>query len=91
MAYVVTRACFDCKFTDCIVHCPVECFHEGNMMLYIDPDECIDCDACRNECPVGAIYPDVEVPDDLQEFIELNAEMSKKTPSIYERKTPLCE
>ena len=52
MAYVVTQPCFDCKYTDCVVACPMECFHEGEHMLYIDPVECIDCDACVPQCPV---------------------------------------
>jgi len=58
-------------------------------MLYIDPDACIDCDACRVECPVEAIFPEDDVPEEWQEFIPLNAEMSAKTPSITEKKTPL--
>ena len=91
MAYVVTKACFGCKYTDCLVNCPMECFHEGEKMLYINPEECIDCDACRHECPVEAIYPDEEVPAELEEFIALNAEMSKKAPPILTRKEPLCE
>ena len=56
MAYVVTAPCFGCKYTDCVVVCPAECFHEGEQMLYIDPESCLDCDACRPECPVDAIY-----------------------------------
>jgi ferredoxin len=89
MAYVVTAPCFGCKYTDCVVVCPCECFHEGDKMLYIDPGECIDCDACRAECPVDAIFPDHEVPDEWQDFIQLNAEMVMKTPSIVEKKAPL--
>jgi ferredoxin len=58
-------------------------------MLYIDPDECIDCDACRVECPVEAIFHENDIPAEWQEFIQLNAEMSKHTPSITEKKTPL--
>ena len=91
MAYVVTAPCFGCKYTDCVVVCPCDCFHEGEKMLYIDPTECIDCDACRVECPVEAIFLDAEVPDQWQEFIELNAEMAAKTPSILEQKTPLAD
>ena len=89
MTYVVTAPCFGCKYTDCLVVCPAECFHEGEHMLYIDPEECIDCGACLPECPVDAIYPEWEVPDRWQEFIALNAEMAPKTPSIYEQKKPL--
>ncbi|QDT90886.1 ferredoxin family protein [Gimesia algae] len=89
MAYVVTAACSGCKYTDCVVVCPCECFREGDQMLYIDPEECIDCDACRTECPVDAIYYEDDVPDQLREYIQLNAEMAAKTPPITERKAPL--
>ena len=89
MAYVVTQPCYDCKYTDCVVVCPSECFHEGDHMLYIDPDECIDCDACRPECPVEAIFFEGDVPGDQREFIALNAEMSRVCPSITEKKPPL--
>src|SRR4051794_15394898 len=59
MAYVVCEPCRDCKYTDCVVVCPCECFYQDDRMLYIDPEHCIDCDACRAECPVDAIFPDV--------------------------------
>jgi ferredoxin len=58
-------------------------------MLYIDPDECIDCDACCGECPVEAIFPENNVPEKWQEFIALNAEMAKTAPAITEKKAPL--
>jgi ferredoxin len=89
MAYVVTAPCFSCKYTDCVVVCPCECFREGEQMLYIDPQECIDCDACVPECPVEAIFYEENVPDDQTEFIALNAEMSRHCPPILERKEPL--
>ena len=56
MTHVVAKPCFACKYTDCVVVCPVECFYEGEQMLYIHPDECIDCEACVPECPVDAIF-----------------------------------
>jgi ferredoxin len=59
-------------------------------MLYINPEECIDCDACRSECPVEAIFPEWDVPAGWQGFIQLNAEMSAKCPQITERKEPLA-
>ncbi|MEO8496190.1 MAG: ferredoxin family protein [Planctomycetota bacterium] len=90
MPHVVTGACFGCKYTDCVVVCPADCFHEGDSMLYIDPDECIDCGMCPSECPVEAIYPDHEVPRELEAFIELNREMSQRTPVITEKRTPLA-
>ena len=89
MAYVVTEPCFDCKYTDCVVVCPVDCFYEGERMLYIDPEECIDCDACVPVCPVEAIYAQEDVPSDMHDFIALNAEQSQKTPNITECKEPL--
>ena len=89
MTYVVTEACFGCKYTDCVAVCPVDCFHEGEKMLYIDPEECIDCERCVAECPVEAIFHHDDVPDELREFIQLNAEMAAQTPSIVEKKTPL--
>src|SRR5262245_29240848 len=89
MAYVVTAPCFGCKYTDCVAVCPTECFHEGEKMLYINPEECIDCDACRVECPVEAIFPEWDVPEQWQSFVALNAEMVTKTPSITQKKAPL--
>ena len=91
MAYVVTAPCFGCKYTDCVVVCPCDCFHEGDKMLYIDPEECIDCDACAAECPVDAIFYEGDVPNKWQEFIALNAEMVAKTPQIVEKKPPLAK
>lgn len=90
MTYVVTSPCFGCKYTDCVVVCPCDCFHEGEQMLYIDPDACTDCDACRSECPVEAIFHEDNVPTEWREFIQLNAEMATKTPSITQRKAPLA-
>lgn len=66
--------------------CPVDCFHEGPNMLVIDPDECIDCTLCEPECPVDAIVSEDDVIDSHQEFITLNAELSKIWPVINERK-----
>ena len=56
MAHVVAQPCFGCKYTDCVVVCPVECFYEGEQMLYIHPEECIDCEACVPECPEGVMF-----------------------------------
>src|SRR6202158_6582884 len=60
MTYVVTEACIKCKYTDCVEVCPVDCFYEGDNMLVIHPDECIDCGVCEPGCPVEAIKPDTE-------------------------------
>jgi ferredoxin len=90
MAFVVTQPCFGCKYTDCVVVCPTDCFREGDEMLFIDPYDCIDCGACVPECPVEAIYYEDNVPEEWQGFIALNAEMAEKCPPITERKTPLA-
>ena len=89
MTYVVTEPCFGCKYTDCVVVCPMECFYEGEKMLYIDPESCVDCGACEPECPVEAIFYDEDVPEKWQPYIELNAELSQTTPRVTEKKTPL--
>lgn len=86
MAYVVTDACVRCKYTDCVVACPVDCFHEAEHMVVIDPEECIDCGACVPECPVEAIFLDEDVPETMQEYIALNASLSLRTPIITEAK-----
>jgi len=74
MAHVVTEPCVNCKYTDCVVVCPCECFYGDESQLYIDPVDCIDCGACIPECPVGAIYRDEDVPPKWTSFIQLNAE-----------------
>ena len=81
MTYTVTANCEKCKYTDCVEVCPVEAFHEGPDMLYIHPETCIDCNACMDECPVEAIFPDMDVPDELQDWIELN-EKAEDYPQI---------
>ena len=58
MTYVVTESCIQCKYTDCVDVCPVDCFVEGPNFLAIDPDECIDCTLCVAECPAEAIFAD---------------------------------
>ena len=88
MTFVVTAHCIKCKFTDCVEVCPVDCFHEGPNMLVIDPDECIDCTLCVPECPVDAIVSEDDVTEDMQEFTDLNAELSRQWPVINEMKDP---
>ena len=60
MTYIVNESCIRCKYMDCVEVCPVDCFYEGENMLVIHPDECIDCGVCEPECPVDAIKPDTE-------------------------------
>ena len=86
MTFVVTESCIKCKYTDCVEVCPVDCFHEGPNMLVIDPDECIDCTLCEPECPVEAIVSEDDLPENQQEFLELNTELSKVWPIISEMK-----
>ncbi len=90
MTHVVAKPCFGCKYTDCVVVCPVEAFREAEQMVYIDPDECIDCEACVPECPVEAIFLDDDLPDEWAEFKDLNAEMASQCPPLTEKKDPLC-
>jgi ferredoxin len=89
MAYVVTELCVDCKYTSCAAVCPVEAFHEGENILYINADTCIDCNACMYECPVEAIFPDYEVPEKYKEWIEINAIEAPKYPIILNSKEAL--
>ncbi len=89
MAHIVAEPCIKCKFTDCVAVCPVDCFHEGVNMLTIDPDECIDCGACVDECPVHAIFPEEDLPEKWKEFIQINAEYAPKWPVINATREPL--
>ncbi len=89
MTYVVTDNCIKCKYTDCVDVCPVDCFHEGPNFLVIDPEECIDCTLCEPECPAEAIFADDDVPENMTNFIELNAELAKEWPVITEMKPAL--
>ncbi|MCC6487306.1 MAG: ferredoxin family protein [Candidatus Hydrogenedentes bacterium] len=89
MAHVVAEPCIKCKYTDCVAVCRVDCFHEGMNMLTIDPDECIDCGACVDECPVHAIYPEEDLPEKWQHFIALNKELASQWPVINETQAPL--
>ncbi len=76
MTYVITQPCIDTQDQSCVDVCPVDCIHfeEGSdRMLYIDPDECIDCGACEPACPVSAIFAEDDVPDDQQAYKEINA------------------
>ena len=77
MAHVVTEPCVGCKYTDCVVVCPCECFYGDEKQLYIDPADCIDCGACIPECPVEAIYLDDNVPDKWTGYVQLNADRVK--------------
>ncbi|MCO7225966.1 ferredoxin FdxA [Pleionea sp. CnH1-48] len=89
MAFVVTDNCIQCKYTDCVEVCPVDCFYEGPNFLVINPDECIDCALCEPECPAEAIFEEDDVPDNMKQFIEINEELSQTWPNITEKSDPL--
>jgi len=88
MTYVVTQDCIKCKYTDCVEVCPVDCFYEGEDMLVINPDECIDCGVCENECTAEAIIPDTH-PDFTQRLFDINKKWSQEWEVIVEKKDPL--
>ncbi len=89
MAFVVTEPCIQCKYTDCVAACPVDCFREGPNFLVIDPGECIDCGACVPECPVEAIFDAEAVPEEWTEYIALNAQLAAVWPSIGDALDPM--
>lgn len=80
MTYVVTEQCIRCKYQDCVEVCPVDCFYEGETMLVINPDECIDCGVCEPECPADAILPDSD--DRATTWIDINARLAQAWPNI---------
>lgn len=89
MAYVVLENCIKCKYMDCVEVCPVDCFYEGENMLVIHPDECIDCGVCEPECPAEAIKPDTE--QGVEQWIQLNAEMAQSWPNITVKREPAAD
>ena len=91
MTHVVSESCIQCKNTDCVDVCPVDCFRAGPNFLVIDPDECIDCAVCVAECPVNAIYAEEDVPADQQQFIKINADLIRSWPSITKTTAPLAD
>jgi ferredoxin len=88
MTFVVTENCIKCKYTDCVEVCPVDCFYEGENMLVIHPDECIDCGVCVPECPAEAIVSDAE-PAATEEWLQLNRKYADLWPNITAKKAPL--
>ncbi len=84
MTFVVTDSCIKCKFTDCVEVCPVDCFYEGENMLVIHPDECIDCGVCEPECPVEAIKPDTE--KGIEKWLEVNRIYADQWPVLTSKK-----
>jgi len=91
MTYVVAEPCVNCRYTDCAVVCPVEAFHLDDDMLVINPETCIDCDACVPECPVEAIFPEDKVPEEWAHYTLMNAEKSLSgLPTISDKLDALC-
>src|SRR6201993_387656 len=74
VTYTIAEPCVDIKDKACIEECPVDCIYEGARMLYIHPDECVDCGACEPVCPVEAIYYEDDVPDQWSEYTQINAD-----------------
>ena len=73
MAYIIAEPCINVKDKACVEVCPVDCIYEGDTMLYIHPEECIDCGACEPECPVEAIFPEDALPDKWEPFVKMGA------------------
>ncbi len=86
MTYIVNESCIKCKLMDCVEVCHVDCFYEGENMLVIHPDECIDCGVCETECPVEAIKPDTEAG--AEKWLKLNADYAKTWPNITIKRDP---
>ena len=86
MTYVVDEKCIKCKHMDCVEVCPVDCFYEGENMLVINPDECIDCGVCEPECPAEAIIPDTD--EVAEKWTKLNEDYSSKWPNIVSKGKP---
>ena len=88
MTYLVNDNCIKCKHMDCVDVCPVDCFYEGENMLVINPDECIDCGVCEPECPVDAIISDnaFATPEESIRWEEINREFSAIWPNITQKR-----
>jgi NAD-dependent dihydropyrimidine dehydrogenase PreA subunit len=72
VTYIIAEPCVDLLDKACIEECPVDCIYEGNRMLYIHPDECVDCGACEPVCPVEAIFYEDDVPENWKDFTDAN-------------------
>lgn len=74
VTYVISQSCVDLKDKACVEECPVDCIYEGERMLYIHPDECVDCGACEPVCPVESIFYEDDVPEQYKDYTAANAE-----------------
>jgi len=93
MPFIVTEPCIQCKYTDCVSVCPMDCFVEGPNFLAIDPETCIDCSVCVGECPVGAIVNAAEANAAQRPYIALNARLAREAgwPALTTRRPPLAD
>ena len=90
MTHLVTENCIKCKYTDCVVVCPVDCFYEGPNFLVISPDECIDCAVCVTECPANAIVHEDDLPEEEHKYwFDLNERLSTQWKTITKKKDAL--
>jgi len=85
MTYVIAQPCVDVKDKSCIEECPVDCIYEGNRIMYIQPDECVDCGACEPVCPVEAIYYEDDVPSQWKELDRLLVNSLSKSALLEEQ------
>ncbi|MBT0565523.1 ferredoxin [Williamsia sp. CHRR-6] len=74
MTYIIAEPCVDLLDRACVEECPVDCIYEGERMLYIQPDECVDCGACEPVCPVEAIFYEDDVPDEWEPYVKANVD-----------------
>ncbi len=79
MTYIIAEPCIDVLDNGCVDVCPVDCIHtnDDEKMMFIDPEECIDCGACEPECPVEAIFAEEDTPDEWEKYIQINADFFK--------------
>ena len=86
MTHVVVEPCINCKYTECVAVCPVDCFYEGANFLVIHTEECIDCGACVPVCPTTAIFSEDDLPEKWKEYLELAEKLQEEWPNISEKK-----
>ena len=91
MTHVVTEPCINCKYTECVEVCPVDCFREGKNILIIHTEECIDCTACVPVCPTSAILADIDLPPEQNDYLVLARKRKEDWPVITARRDPLPE
>ena len=92
MTYIVNDNCINCRHTDCVEVCPVDCFYIGENTIVIHPDECIDCGVCEPECPLDAIKADTdESVKDMDKWLLINKKFSAIWPNITKKQDPMLD